>query len=151
MHKQIIPRSRYDDHSKISSECEIHNEEPTPTQQQFKEECDINVIILKFNKGIMPFQKPPGQYGDFSNVPDYHTALNTTIQAEQSFNSLPAKIRAEFQNDPQKLIKFVSNPKNKQKAIDLGLIPKPLNIVKDDIKETTTVVIPKIKEEKLPT
>jgi phage internal scaffolding protein len=65
-----------------------------------------------------------GFYADVSEVPDLTQALNIVQQAQQAFDSLPAKIRYEFHNDPSQLLKFISDPQNKERAIELGLIEK---------------------------
>lgn len=99
------------------------------TQQQFKEQVDINYIVQKYGiqdakTGIRGSQRTP-IYGDFSNIPDYSNALQAIIKADNSFADLPAKTRAFFDNDPGKLISFLDNPQNTEKAIEIGLIPKP--------------------------
>lgn len=98
--------------------------EPTRTQQQFKDEVDINVLVARYGiTGTMP-QNPnvPG-YGDFSGVFDYQTALNTIIAADRDFLTLPWDVRDRFANDPQKLLVFLENPHNRAEAIKLGLLP----------------------------
>ena len=40
-----------------------------------------------------------GTYGDFSAIKDFAGALNTVIQARQSFDALPAEIRSRFGNN----------------------------------------------------
>ena len=70
----------------------------------------------------MPVNAISGSYGDFSGVHDYHTALNTLIAAESEFGALPAKLRAQFNNEPSNLIEFLNDPKNKDQAIKFGLI-----------------------------
>jgi len=103
------------------------NSEPSKTQQQFKDMCDVNKIIAKFKKTgqITHISSSSGQYMDISNKPDYLTAMNTIVQAQQSFMQLPAKLRKRFDNDPAQLLEFVHDEKNRQEAIDLGLVPKP--------------------------
>ena len=43
------------------------------------------------------------------------------MQAQQSFESLPSELRAKFENDPAKLISYLSDDKNNAEAIKLGL------------------------------
>lgn len=94
------------------------------TKQAFKSECDINNIIKKYNKTqtITHTNSIQGKYGDFSNVADYHDALNRVMDANEKFMGLPSEMRAKFKNDPAELIKFVSDDKNYDQAIELGLI-----------------------------
>ncbi len=37
---------------------------------------------------------------------------------------LPATVRAEFENDPAKLLDFMDNEKNHDKAREMGLLPQ---------------------------
>jgi len=124
MKKSIFLRTAYNyDTNAASNASGLVCEEPTRTQQHHKEECDINVILERFGKtGQLPINAISGTYGDFSGVHDYHTALNTLIAAESEFDALPAKIRAKFANEPANLIEFLNDPKNKNEAIELGLV-----------------------------
>lgn len=97
---------------------------PSRTKQAFKAECDINNILNKYQKTqlLTHVNRQQGSYGDFSNVTDYQTALNTVIQAQEAFLGLPAKVRAKFQNDPSQFVQYVSDSSNYDEAIKLGLI-----------------------------
>jgi phage internal scaffolding protein len=128
MKKNIFLRTAYNyDTNAASNASGLVCEEPTRAQQHHKDECDINVILERFGKtGQLPVNAISGTYGDFSGVHDYHTALNTLIAAESEFDGLPAKIRARFDNEPAKLIEFLNDPKNKDQAIELGLVNRPI-------------------------
>lgn len=115
------------------------NDEPSMTQQQFKEECDVNNIVKKFtNTGeFLHVTSKQGRYADFSEIQDYQGMLDTVIAAEEAFMSLPAQVRAKFRNDPGKLIEFLQDPKNEEEARSLGLLnPKeaPINNKLNDDK-----------------
>lgn len=106
-----------------SNESALACEEPTLTQQQFKDETDINNILRQFNvTGLLPESPLSPRYGDFTGIVDYQSALNAVIAAEDGFMTLPADIRASFGNDPEQLINFLDDPANKDQAIKLGLI-----------------------------
>lgn len=97
------------------------------TKQSFKDETNINRIMSKYQAtGIVTHlnQKNP-MYGDFSDVPDYQTALNLVLSANESFMQLPAKIRAKFSNDPAEFLDFVGNPDNAEELYTLGLAVRP--------------------------
>lgn len=100
------------------------NHEPSLTDPSFKTECDINRIMEKFAKtGELPTnRRGEGVYADFSNVTDYASSMHAISQAQESFNGLPARIRRHFDNDPGKLLDFMSNPENAEEAFKLGLI-----------------------------
>jgi len=110
-----------------SNESGLACEEPSLAQQQFKDETDINNILRQFNvTGLLPEAPLSPRYGDFTGIVDYHTALNAVIAAEDGFMELPAELRARFQNDPENLINFLNDEKNKDEAIKLGLVDAKL-------------------------
>lgn len=97
------------------------------TQQNMAEETDINFIMKKYEKqGILTHvARYAGEYGDFSGVPDYQTGLNMVMAAEEMFQSLPARIRDRFGNDPAQFIEFATDKKNQDELIKMGLAPQP--------------------------
>lgn len=102
---------------------ETINTEPTLTQQQFKEQCDINNIIKNYTQtGELPLSKKVGQFLDVSNVQDYHSALTTVFEAQKAFDNLPSNIRSRFENDPNQLIAFIEDDANHEEALNLGLL-----------------------------
>lgn len=113
------------------------NTEPSMTSQQFKDQCDVNNIMKKYRLTgeLTHLRKNQGQYIDLTQLPDYQTALQTVIDANSAFESLPAHVRKHFQNDPKQLLQFVADPKNKEEAIKLGLIPEPQQKPNVDIKQ----------------
>ena len=124
--KAIFLRSMYNyDTDAASNESGLACEEPSLAQQHFKEECDINTILQKFNiTGMLPQSTLSPRYGDFSGIGDYHTALNRVLAAQDEFEALPAQIRARFNNDPAQLIEFLQDENNRPEAEDLGLVEK---------------------------
>lgn len=99
------------------------------TKQSEMEACDINVIMRKFGHGDLPNKYVSPQFGDFSQVNDYHTALNAVAVAHEEFDALPAAIRAKFQNDPYELLTYLNDSGNRDEAVKLGLIPPPPPVV----------------------
>lgn len=100
--------------------------EETLAQQQFKDECDINTILDRFGiTGTVPTNVRQPLSEDFVDTMDYQSALNALIEAESAFMEMPAKIRAEFDNDPGRFIEFFEREENRERAIKLGLINKP--------------------------
>lgn len=75
------------------------------TQQQFKSDCDMNLIVARANKGIAPkwLNTAQPQYGDFSDTPQLAQAYEIIAAAEQAFSALPAMLRRELNNDPTQL------------------------------------------------
>ena len=51
--------------------------------------------------------------------------MNAVREASEGFMELPAKLRAQFDNDPQLFLEFVADDANRDKAVELGLIKAP--------------------------
>lgn len=97
----------------------------TLTQQQFRDECDINTIMDRYiSTGEVP-QFVGAFYDDFTSMASYHEAQNILLDAQDEFLQLPAHIRERFHNDPGKLLDFIHNPENTEEAIRIGLFNKP--------------------------
>nr|QJB19010.1 MAG: internal scaffolding protein [Microvirus sp.] len=101
-------------------------EDESLTKQSSKDECDINVIMRRFEKtGTLPdlIKKEP-RYGDFSDPMEYQTACNLVIHAQSQFDSLDSRVRERFANDPEKFLEFASDPRNGEEMVTLGLATK---------------------------
>lgn len=117
----------------------------TLTQQQFKDECDVNKIMDKYLKtGSITHlnNRQSGAYLNLVDLPDYQQCLDITIQAQNTFMALPAKIRNKFENDPEKLIQYLADPKNIEESIKLGLRNKPKEEVVSNKVPATDPVAP---------
>lgn len=104
------------------------DDQPSMTQQQFKNQCDINQILKKFEKTgmVTHVRNNQGAYGDFSTIKNFQDNLNLVINAQNAFDSLPAQIRKRFSNNPSLLLEFVQDDSNYNEALKLGLVqPKP--------------------------
>ena len=125
------------DGDKVSDETGLLCPEPTLAQQNFKDECDINYIVRQFGlTGELPGKPLSPQYGDFTGVLDYHSAVNAVLAAQDDFMELPAQLRSRFNNDPAELIDFLGLEKNREEAIKLGLVAvKPISVPETPIGE----------------
>lgn len=96
---------------------------PSETKQSFKQECDINHLLLKYQKtGLLDHVSVhKGNYDNLNYVQDYHTSLNQLNEAQETFDSLPSSIRKHFHNDPELFVNFVLDPDNKEELIQMGL------------------------------
>ena len=97
------------------------------TQQHFKEEVDVRNIIKKYDSTglINHVQRGQAQYGDFSQTVGFKEALDMVNGAKESFMELPAELRREFRNDAGEFYTFVSDPKNSEKLVEMGLAEAP--------------------------
>lgn len=124
MPKEIFLRTEHNyDRDKASLDSGLHCKDKTLAQQQFREESDINTIVERFGlTGEIPMAQRQANYGDFTGVFDYQTAMNQVVLARESFMQLPAKVRARFHNDPQELIQFLEDDENRPEAEKLGIV-----------------------------
>ena len=90
-----------------------------------KSDMPMTSIRELLRRGSVPENPNEMTYGDFTDVVDYETVLQRVITAQESFDSLPAKVRDRFKNDPANLIEFLNDESNRDEAIKLGLINPP--------------------------
>jgi len=112
-------------------------------QQQFAEECDINTIVRRFGlTGELPQNLRMPVSGDFTQVGDFHSAMNLVRQAEEGFMELPGELRARFHHDPGELLSFLDDPANRDEAVKLGLVQKPAEVSRDGVPLPGQAVAP---------
>lgn len=117
--------------------CVIHvNHEPTMTQQQFKDECDINQILQKFVETGFLDTIGPGVFADISDTLDYQSSLNFIKQADEMFAALPSGIRERFHNNPAEYMDFVHDPSNLAEGQELGIFVKDTSIIQKTDTQT---------------
>lgn len=99
--------------------------EPSMTQQHFKDECDMDTILRKYETtGFLVDPLTPrrqAQFGDFSEVQDFQSAQNKVAQISEYFDSLPAHIRLRFGNRVSEFLTFVTDPANRKACEELGI------------------------------
>lgn len=109
---------------------------PSRTKPEFQQQADINWIVKKWmTDGVWPgrpsFRKP--EFGDFTSGLDYQKLVERIATVDAYFSDLPADIREEFQNDPGQLLDFLSDPENRDEAIEMGLLPELQNAQPADL------------------
>lgn len=110
-----------------SDESGLECKDKSLAKQNEKEEADINTIVKRFGiTGQLPQNVRAPQYGDFTEVTDYHTAMNAVRNAEIAFMQMPADIRSRFENDPQAFLEFCSDPANLEEMRKMGLVTETL-------------------------
>lgn len=124
--------------SKLSVDTNVHwrsrgrvqlvCEDESWTQQHFKDDCDVNLILKKFGHGAFVDPRTVSNtYGDFTDVDDYQSALNKVIAADEAFMALPSAVRTRFGNDPAQFIEFVSDDSNRDEMKKLGLLREDID------------------------
>ncbi|WNK13493.1 MAG: internal scaffolding protein [Microvirus sp.] len=93
------------------------------TKQQFKDECDINVIMARYqDTGVLDFvNKHSPQFLDATGQ-DFQTSMQTVADARSMFMDLPSSLREKFQNDPAQFLDFVHDEKNLPEMAEMGLL-----------------------------
>ena len=117
--------------------------DPSRTQQQFKDEADINVIVRRFadcpdfvNPMDVRSRRSP-VFGDFSNLGTFQEQQDNVNAVVDYFESLPSSLRAQFRNSPGLFAEFASNPENISALQKLGLLPVD-EVIKDESKQSDT-------------
>lgn len=129
MVKSMVTPQAYNDFYKSNgTDRHIVVEGPSMTRQEFKDECDINVLMSKYEGhgtgpgNLMMHGDPAMWYADFTMLPetlmDYHAYMD---RAQASFMRLSANVRREFDNDPTLFVEFASDPGNLEKMREWGL------------------------------
>lgn len=101
-------------------------EDPGQVQQHLAEETDVNYIMSKYRRTgeLRHVTKMAGEYGDFSNAPDYKSAIERIMAADNLFMELPARVRDRFNNDPAQFIEFATDGRNIDELRKMGLAPE---------------------------
>lgn len=108
----------------VVDDCGLECKDPSLAQQNGKDDADINVLMERFRvTGNLPVSAVPPQYGDFSAVSDYRSALEALMNARDYFMTLPGAVRARFSNDPGAFATFASDPANIEAMREMGLAP----------------------------
>nr|QJB19215.1 MAG: internal scaffolding protein [Microvirus sp.] len=97
--------------------------EPSLTRQEFVEECDINTLMARYEAGgaISHVNKAEPLYLDTTLYPGLQGAMDAFKEASIAFGKLPAAVRREFDNDPQKFVDFAIVPGNVGRMREWGL------------------------------
>ena len=132
--------------------------EETMTKQSFREECDINNIMAKFQVTGMAthINEHQPQYG-FATSHQFFESMQIVAKANTMFEELPSSIRAKFRNDPAQFLDFVQDPNNAEELREMGLAkrtepqkPKTPPSLEGEPKKSaaTSEEAPEVKEEK---
>lgn len=97
------------------------------TRQEFAAECDINTLLEHYeNTGAWKsFNRMEPVYMDVTEVHDLPSAMQLLAHAEARFMTLPAKVRATFDNDPVRFVQYCEDPKNIEQLREWELAPRP--------------------------
>lgn len=97
------------------------------TKQSHKDECDINRILKQYQRtGIITHvQSARPTYLDLPDAVDFQSSMETVLVGQEAFASLPAKVRAHFDNDPALFLEALVDPAQADQMREWGFL-KPL-------------------------
>lgn len=99
---------------------------PNPAQQHIAGEVTPKALLAKFGakqlKDILSMS--PQVFSALPPASDLKEAMDLIHQGEDAFASLPSNLRNRFGNDPIKLLEFLHDPKSRDEAVSLGLLPR---------------------------
>lgn len=107
----------------IKPKIQVHFSGQGRTKQSFKDECDINRIMARYQAtGLLPqINEIPPQYMDCTMY-DFQEHQNFIAGAFSTFHELPSKLRARFNNNPAEFFDFCSQDKNRPEMAEMGLL-----------------------------
>lgn len=114
----------YRGRKRVSKTCVCPEGSKFKTKQSFKDECDINRIMKKYDQtGVIDhLSKNQPVYSEMFITPkNAYDAIERVQNAQEVFEKLPARIRDAFKNDPGTFYNFASDPKNHDGLVKLGL------------------------------
>ena len=120
----VFLRSSFNyDREAASDESALECLDESKAIQSAEEESNINTIVRRFGiSGELPGGYDMPKSGDFTGIPDFHTAMNLVRKAQEEFVKVPADVRARFNNDPGRFMDFFDDPANYDEALRLGLV-----------------------------
>lgn len=121
----LPPRAYYDFYKTSGADTAVLSGGPSLTRQEFAEECDINVLMARYETvGALPanvLAREPMFY-DFTSKPDdLMQTMDMLAAARDAFMTLPARVRKEFDNDPVVFVDFASRDENLDQMRAWGL------------------------------
>jgi hypothetical protein len=126
--KGVFLRSPYNyDMDEASELSGLRCEDESLAIQSARDETDINTIVRRFGlTGELPGDFDMPQSGDFTNVGDFHGAMNLVRASQEEFLRVPAEIRARFNNDPGRFMAFLDDDDNRAEATKMGFLKDPV-------------------------
>ena len=116
------------------------------TEQNHKGSVDINEIVAKHgidriaqNQNLLAMQFDDNPYNNFQEM------MEMVAKGKTAFESLPAKTRSEFENNPAKYLDYINNPANREAMIERGWLAPP-EPTPEPVEVIVTNVTPPIEE-----
>lgn len=101
---------------------------PSMTFQSEKDGTMIEAYLKRYRAtGFLgdPQRKAAAAFGDFTGVEDYQSAMNKITALKEYFDTLPSNVRRFFGDEPGNYVSFITDPRNLDKAVEMGLVSMP--------------------------
>lgn len=114
--------SFYIKHSRVTLDCGTEE----ITKQGHKDECDIHKILNQYKRtGILThITTRQALYADLPDCSDYQSSINTVLEGQEAFATLPASVRDRFKNDPANFLAAIGDPSMRAELEELGVFKK---------------------------
>lgn len=125
-------RSRY---SHEGTRTRLRCDTPSLTFQSEKDGTMIDAYLRKYRAtGFLgdPQRKAAALFGDFAGMEDFQTIQNKMALIKEHFMSLPSNVRRYFGDEPANYVSFVTDPRNLEKSIEMGLLTR------EEVKDVQT-------------
>lgn len=95
----------------------------TRTEAEHAESVDIHKMMGDNRSKILQLHNAThgGTYGDYTNEPDFRESMTAIADADSMFQTLPADLRFDFENDPGRFLEFVQDEENRSEIEAYGL------------------------------
>lgn len=147
--KKLVPRTAYN--ARDEEHVGITFVQPSVAQQHFKQESDVNYIVnryLQTGQWENVSERPP-VYADmsaFDGDMDLIRAYEAVERAEDGFMRLPSDLRKKLDNDPSKLVSWLSDESNRADAVKFGLFTAPPAQSEKIVAESTSATVTEVAE-----
>lgn len=100
----------------------VTNFEKSEVDESKLAETDLNLLVKRWQRGEAVPQFLPMQFGDVTGVGDYQEMQERLLTVTNAFATLPAHLRARFDNDPVKFADQLMDPAYRSELVELGLL-----------------------------
>ena len=92
-------------------------------QDHFKDECDVNRIIERYQAtGVLTHvQNNQARYGEMPSGEAFQSMMTQIAEARSLFEELPSKARQHFNHDPVQFLNYIQDDPSLDILDDLGL------------------------------
>lgn len=119
----IVNEIRENGTRRVALDFSKKEREAGKTQQHFKDECDVNLIVDRFKVGV-PITHLAGNAAafSFSSAQTFSEAAFIVAEAQSTFENQTAAVRAHFENSVIKFLDAAQDPKRRDEFVALGLL-----------------------------